>query len=127
MAEIAEPGSTVPMAPAVGRRRPPHVGELLRQTEINLRVLGMVLVLVGINVTFGIITGGRFLAPENIVALSVQAATIAIIATGMVLVIVSRNIDLSVGSIVGVVAMTYALLMTDWLPALGIGLDNPFQ
>ena len=41
----------------------------------------------------------------------------AIIATGMVLVIVSRNIDLSVGSIVGVIAMTYALMMTDWLPS----------
>ena len=34
----------------------------------------------------------------------------------MVLVIVSRNIDLSVGSLVGIIAMTYALLMTDWLP-----------
>ena len=59
--------------------------------------------------------------------LAVQAAAIAIIATGMVLVIVSRNIDLSVGSLVGVIAMTYALLMTDWLPALGLGSDVPFN
>ena len=51
----------------------------------------------------------------------------AIMATGMVLIIVSRNIDLSVGSIVGVVAMVYALLKTEWLPALGLGFDNPFQ
>jgi D-xylose transport system permease protein len=43
-----------------------------------------------------------------------------------VLIIVSRNIDLSVGSIVGFVAMSYALLQTDWLPALGLGVDNPF-
>ena len=50
------------------------------------------------------------------VTLAVQAAGIAIIATGMVMVIVSRNIDLSVGSLVGLIAMTYALLMTDWLP-----------
>ncbi|MCI0344246.1 MAG: sugar ABC transporter permease, partial [Chloroflexi bacterium] len=48
---------------------------------------------------------------------------VAILATGMVLVIVSRNIDLSVGSVVGFIAMTYALLMTDWLPAIGIGDD----
>ena len=40
------------------------------------------------------------------VTLAVQAAGIAIIATGMVLVIVSRNIDLSVGSLVGLIAMT---------------------
>ena len=43
---------------------------------------------------------------------------IAIIATGMVLVIVSRNIDLSVGSLVGLIAMSYALLMTDWFPRI---------
>ncbi len=40
----------------------------------------------------------------------------AIIATGMTLIIVSRNIDLSVGSIVGVVGMTLALMMTQVLP-----------
>ena len=61
------------------------------------------------------------------VTLSVQATGVAIMATGMVLVIVSRNIDLSVGSIVGVVAMTYALLMTDWFPRIfGLGADIPF-
>ena len=43
----------------------------------------------------------------------------------MVLIIVSRNIDLSVGSIVGVVAMVYALLQTDWLPGAGPGARQP--
>ena len=62
------------------------------------------------------------------ITMAVQAAGIAIIATGMVLVIVSRNIDLSVGSLVGLIAMSYALLMTDWFPRiLGIGPDVPFQ
>jgi D-xylose transport system permease protein len=60
--------------------------------------------------------------------MAVQAAGIAIIATGMVLVIVSRNIDLSVGSLVGLIAMSYSLLMTDWFPRVfGIGPDVPFQ
>ncbi len=99
--------------------------ELLQATEIDLRLLGMVAALAAILIGFGMITGGKFLEPVNIVALSVQTASVAIIATGMVLVIVSRNIDLSVGSIVGVVAMTYALLMTDILPKL-IGFNNPF-
>jgi D-xylose transport system permease protein len=59
--------------------------------------------------------------------LAVQAAGIAIIATGMVLIIVSRNIDLSVGSVVGVIAMSYALLMTHWFPdILGLDPDTPF-
>ena len=48
----------------------------------------------------------------------------AIIATGMTLIIVSRNIDLSVGSIVGVVGMTLALMMTKYIPGW-IGFDHP--
>jgi D-xylose transport system permease protein len=41
---------------------------------------------------------------------------------------VSRNIDLSVGSLVGVIAMTYALLMTNVLPdILGLSADFPFR
>src|SRR3954468_20757714 len=62
------------------------------------------------------------------VTLAVQASGVAVIATGMVLVIVSRNIDLSVGSLAGLIAMTYALLMTDWMPnILGMGADFPFR
>src|SRR5690349_5709950 len=46
----------------------------------------------------------------------------------MVLIIVSRNIDLSVGSLVGLISMSYALWMTDWFPRIfGIGPDVPFQ
>jgi D-xylose transport system permease protein len=62
------------------------------------------------------------------ITMSVQAAGIAIIATGMVLVIVTRNIDLSVGSLVGLISMSYALWMTDWFPRIfGIGANVPFQ
>ncbi|MEP6808034.1 MAG: sugar ABC transporter permease, partial [Chloroflexota bacterium] len=36
--------------------------------------------------------------------------------------------DLSVGSVVGFIAMTYALLMTDWMPnLLGMGVNFPFR
>ena len=43
-------------------------------------------------------------------------------ATGMVLVIVTRNIDLSVGSIMGMVGMYMGLLQVEYLtPALGLG------
>jgi D-xylose transport system permease protein len=101
---------------------------LLAQTEIDSRLFGMLLALGGILLTFNILSGGKFFQPTNMVTLAVQATGIAIIATGMVLVIVSRNIDLSVGSLVGIIAMTYALLMTDWMPnILGIGADFPFR
>jgi D-xylose transport system permease protein len=90
-------------------------------TEIDLRLFGMLLALIAILVGFHLMSGGTFIAPANMVTLTVQASPIAIMAAGIVLIIVSRNIDLSVGSIVGVVAMSYALLQTDWLPALGLG------
>ena len=93
----------------------------LAATEIDLRLFGMLLALIGILVGFHIMSGGTFIRPANMVTLAVQATGIAIMATGMVLIIVSRNIDLSVGSIVGLVAMSFALLQTDWLPALGLG------
>jgi D-xylose transport system permease protein len=95
-------------------------------TEIDLRIFGMLVALVAILVGFHIQSGGTFLRPANMVTLAVHASGVAIMATGMVLIIVSRNIDLSVGSIVGFVAMTYALLQTDWLPALGLGVDSPY-
>ncbi|HET7168752.1 MAG TPA: hypothetical protein VFI69_06080 [Candidatus Limnocylindrales bacterium] len=96
-------------------------------TEIDVRLFGMLVALGAILLVFNILSGGKFFQPTNMVTLAVQATGIAIIATGMVLVIVSRNIDLSVGSLVGLVAMAYALLMTDWLPAIGLGADFPFR
>ncbi|MBF8290746.1 MAG: sugar transporter permease [Chloroflexi bacterium] len=87
----------------------------------------MLVALAAILLTFNILSEGKFFQPTNMITLAVQATGVAIIATGMVLVIVSRNIDLSVGSVVGVVAMTYALLMTEWLPLLGMGADFPFR
>ena len=118
-------------APVSSQTQPPartSLRGLLAQTEIDLRLFGMLLALGLILLTFNILSGGKFFQPTNMVTLAVQATGVAIIATGMVLVIVSRNIDLSVGSLVGFIAMTYALLMTDWLPnILGIGPDFPFR
>ena len=116
-------------APVSGQVEPParrSMRGMLAQTEIDLRLFGMLIALAAILLVFHILSGGKMIAPGNMTTLAVQAAGIAIIATGMVLIIVSRNIDLSVGSLVGVIAMTYALLMTDWLPALGITNDFPF-
>jgi D-xylose transport system permease protein len=118
MADVAAP------APAPAQTQPvsgTSLRRLLGATEIDLRLFGMLLALIGILVGFHIMSGGTFIRPANMVTLAVQATGIAIMATGMVLIIVSRNIDLSVGSIVGLVAMSFALLQTDWLPALGLG------
>lgn len=103
------------------------VGRFLRDTEIDTRLLGMVgallLIWVGFHVygaVFG--DGGDFLTPRNLWNLSVQTSSIGVMATGMVLVIVTRNIDLSVGSIIGVTGMAMGILQVQILPQyVGLG------
>ncbi len=97
---------------------------IIRSTEIDTRMLGMVGLLLVIWVGFNIMSGGTFLSPRNLWNLSVQFAPVAIMATGMVLIIVSRNIDLSVGSMLGFVGMAMALIQAEILPR-SIGFDHP--
>ncbi len=97
---------------------------ILRALEIDTRLLGMLVALAVIWVGFHILSGGTFLTPRNLWNLSVQTASVAIMATGMVLIIVSRNIDLSVGSMLAVVGMAMALLQAEILPEL-LGFDHP--
>ncbi|SPH19837.1 Xylose transport system permease protein XylH [Ascidiaceihabitans donghaensis] len=94
----------------------------LTKLGIDLRLLGMIGALVALCVMFDLITGGRFLTPRNLFNLSVQTASVAIMATGMVFVIVTRNIDLSVGSLLGFIGMAVAALQVHVLPDyVGLG------
>lgn len=115
--------ATVPQQ-AQDQQQRQSIRDLVAATEIDVRLFGMVVALIAIVLGFGFLTDGRYLRPDNLITMSVQAAGVAVMATGMVLVIVTRNIDLSVGSIVGVVAMSYALLMTQILPSF-MGLGHP--
>ncbi len=95
----------------------------LRATEVDTRLLGMLAALAVIWIGFNIWSGGSFLTARNLWNLSVQTSAVAIMATGMVLVIVTRNIDLSVGSMLAVVGMAMALLQAEILPDI-IGFDH---
>lgn len=89
---------------------------------IDLRLLGMIGALVVLCIMFDLITGGRFLTPRNLFNLSVQTASVAVMATGMVFVIVTRNIDLSVGSLLGFIGMAAAAIQVHVLPDyVGLG------
>ncbi|MGH1415451.1 MAG: sugar ABC transporter permease [Pelagimonas sp.] len=91
---------------------------------LDTRLLGMIGALVVLWIVFDVITGGRFLTPRNLFNLSVQTASVAVMATGMVFVIVTRNIDLSVGSMLGFIGMTVAALQVKVLPDV-MGLGHP--
>ncbi|MCC0021008.1 MAG: sugar ABC transporter permease [Nitratireductor sp.] len=105
------------------------VVRFLRATEIDSRLLGMIgallLIWVGFHLYGQIFNGfGAFLTPRNLWNLSVQTSSIGIMATGMVLVIVTRHIDLSVGSILGFCAMTMAITQV-WILPQWLGLGHP--
>jgi D-xylose transport system permease protein len=109
-------------------REPPNrsLRSLLFAMELDTRLLGMLVALAVIWVTFHFWSGGNFITPRNLWNLSVQSASIAIMATGMVLIIVSRNIDLSVGAVLAFVGYTMAMVQAEWIPkTLGLGFDQP--
>jgi D-xylose transport system permease protein len=85
----------------------------LASAEIDSRVVGMLVAIIVIWLAFNILSDGDFLTARNLWNLSVQSTSIAIMATGMVLIIVSRNIDLSVGSLLGFLGYVMALVQTD--------------
>jgi D-xylose transport system permease protein len=97
---------------------------IVKSTELDTRMLGLLAALALVWIGFHLLSGGLFLTPRNLWNLSVQVSPIAIMATGMVLVIVSRNIDLSIGSMLGFLGMIMGVIQTDLLPAV-LGFEHP--
>jgi len=94
--------------------------------EIDMRLLGMVGAFILVCLVFNVLTDGRFLTPRNIFNLTIQTVSVAIMATGMVFIIVTRHIDLSVGALLATCSAVMAMTQTSWLPdALGLGLGHP--
>jgi len=107
------------------RRR--SLGTTFAGLDVDLRLIGMVVALAVIWLAFNVMSDGLFLSPRNLWNLSVQSAAVAIMTCGMVLIIVSRNIDLSIGSILVVCALVMGLAQTEWLPTLlGPGFDRSY-
>lgn len=82
---------------------------------LDPRLLGMVVALAIIWVGFHLLTG-IFLTARNLWNLMVQSSVVGVMVGGMVLVIVARQIDLSVGSVLGFVGMVMAFLQTQVFP-----------
>lgn len=113
-----------PKAPAQRR-------SFLQILEIDTRLLGMIGAFVVICLVFQVwtgtrvgsgsdplawLTGGRFLIPQNIFNITIQTVSVAIMATGMVFVIVTRHIDLSVGSVLATCSAMMGIMQVWVLP-----------
>ncbi len=118
MSEAAVAVGTPPTSGPVGR----VLGAAARQRELSLL---LVLLLMGALVA---IRAPQVLSATNLTDVSVLAAIIAIVAVGEAMVVITRNVDLSVEAIVGLVAFAVAaalsnhLLPTTAAIAFGIGL-----
>jgi D-xylose transport system permease protein len=125
---IQRPPVTADVTPA------PVAAEVTRRTRIGgfsiptdtLRAYTMVFALIIIWVFFHFSTGRIFLEPRNFSNLMRQTSVTGVLAVGMLMIIVTGQIDLSVGSLVGL-AGGIAAICQGWLgwglvPALAAGL-----
>jgi putative multiple sugar transport system permease protein len=85
-----------------------------RRIRLNLRQSGIYVAFALIVVLFTVLTDGALLQPGNISNIVVQNSYVLILAIGMILVIISGHIDLSVGSVVAVTGAICAVLTVQW-------------
>lgn len=114
-ADVAPPGddteSQVEDATAGGERQT-RLGRFKLPTE-TLRAYTMLFALVVIWLFFHMQTDGIFLTPRNLSNLFQQMAVTGVLAVGMLMIIVAGQIDLSVGSVVGLLGGV-AAMSQDW-------------
>jgi len=79
----------------------------------NIRQYGMVIALVFIMLLFQVLTNGILFRPMNITNLILQNSYVLILAVGMLLPIITGNIDLSVGSVAAFIGAIAAVMMVD--------------
>lgn len=90
------------------------MNQLVSYFKSNIRQNGMVMALVAIMILFQITTRGILFRPANVNNIVMQNSYVLILATGMLLVILTGRIDLSVGSVVAFVGAVSAIMMVDW-------------
>jgi D-xylose transport system permease protein len=89
----------------------------LREAGFDPRFTSLVIALALIWAALAYATDGVFLSPRNLYNLSIQTCVTAIMACGMVYLIVARQIDLSVGSQMAFTGMLIAFVQVEWLGA----------
>ena len=84
------------------------LGDLFRN---NVREYGMLIALIAVMVFFQFQTSGVLMKPVNITNLVLQNSYVIVMAMGMLLIIITGGIDLSVGSVVAVIGALAGVLV----------------
>lgn len=79
-----------------------------------MRQYGMVLALIAVYIIFAVLTGGKNMSPANINNLIMQNGYIVILAVGMLLCVLTGNVDLGVGSVVATCGAVIGIGMVDY-------------
>ena len=100
-----------------------------KKATLDMRQYGMMIMLIVVYVFFAILTGGKNLTPMNINNLIMQNGYVVILAVGMLLCVLTGNVDLGVGSVVASCGAVAGTLIVDFgvstplamLAALAVG------
>lgn len=92
-----------------------QMSQLPSVSSMEKKILSSLLALLGIALVFGFLTEGVFFEARNLSNLFRQTAIVGILAVGMTWVILLGSIDLSVGSVAGLVGMLVAIMQTDFV------------
>ncbi len=103
------------------------MSKITESINAHFRTYSMVIALVVIWILFSVVTDGVFFEPRNLSNLVRQTALIAILAMGMVPVIVTGNIDLSIGSVVGFISIIVAYCQYFIFPGFLAGMFPSFE
>ena len=88
--------------------------EKKKTVNLDMKQYGMFLALVAIYIIFALLTGGKNLSPANINNLVMQNGYVVILAVGMLLCVLTGNIDLGVGSVVAVTGSAAGIILVDY-------------
>jgi D-xylose transport system permease protein len=94
----------------------------IKKIKLDIRAYTLIFTLIAIWLLFGSLTGGVFLSSRNFSNLLRQMTIISFLAIGMTPVIITGNIDLSVGSMTGFISVIAAYLQAILLPTFLHGL-----
>ena len=89
------------------------ISYLKKQIKDNIQTYAIILAMVSIWILFSFLTTGKYVGSQNFSNLFRQMTVTSFLAVGMVLVIVTGNIDLSVGRLAGFVSVVVAKFQDD--------------
>lgn len=85
-----------------------------KKVNLNMKQYGMILALIAVYVIFAIMTDGKNLTPINVNNLIMQNGYVVILAVGMLLCVLTGNVDLGVGSVVATCGAVAGTLIVDF-------------